>query len=186
MEYVTGGSLRDLLEVQGPLPIARVLDIGLELADALTRAHHLGIVHRDLKPANVLLAGDGTPRLTDFGLAYVAAHPRLTQTGMVMGSAGYLSPEACNGEALDHRTDIWALGVTLYEMLTGQAPFSGEPLIAVLAAILTHPTPDLAALCPDTPDALVDLVYRMLEKDRERRVSSVRQVGAELESIRNA
>ncbi|MCP4593240.1 MAG: serine/threonine protein kinase, partial [bacterium] len=130
IEYVAGGSLQDLLEQQGRLPIERVLEISLDLADALTRAHRLGIIHRDLKPANVLLAEDSTPRLTDFGIAQVADSPRLTQTGMLIGTIDYLSPEACQGEPLDGRADIWAFGVMVYEMLTGQRPFTGETLIA--------------------------------------------------------
>ena len=183
IEYVGGGSLRDLLETQGPLSSERVVEIALELADALTRAHHLSIIHRDLKPANVLLAEDGTPRLTDFGLAHVADSPRLTQTGMVVGTIGYLSPEACSGERLDNRADIWALGVMLYEMLTGELPFEGEDLASTPLAILTQPVPDLAQVRADVPDALTDLIYRMLEKDRHQRIPSMRLVGAELEAI---
>jgi serine/threonine-protein kinase len=183
MEYVEGGSLQDLLAAQGPLPSTRAVEIALDLADALTRAHRLGIIHRDLKPANVLLAEDGTPRLTDFGIAHVADSPRLTETGILVGTVDYLSPEACNGEPLDERTDIWAFGVLLYEMLTGERPFVGETLTAKLTAILTQLVPDLAQLAPSTPDALADLVYRMLEKDRQQRVPSVRLVGAELEAI---
>jgi predicted ATPase/predicted Ser/Thr protein kinase len=183
MEYVAGGSLQDLLETTRSLPIPRVLEMALDLADALTRAHRLGIIHRDLKPANVLLAGDGTPRLTDFGIAHVAESPRLTQTGILMGTVDYLSPEACEGEALDERGDIWSFGVLLYEMLTGEMPFGGKSLSATLTAILTQTMPDLAQLCPEAPEALVDLVYRMLEKDPQQRIPSVRLVGAELEAI---
>jgi predicted ATPase/predicted Ser/Thr protein kinase len=183
MEYVTGASLQDLLQAQEALPIPRVLEIALDLADALTRAHRLGIVHRDLKPANVLLAEDGTPRLTDFGIARVSEAPRLTQTGILVGTPDFLSPEACEGKPIDERGDIWAFGVLLFEMLTGGTPFPGESLTAKLTAILTQPVPDLAQRCPDAPEALVDLVYRMLEKDREQRIPSVRLVGAELEAI---
>jgi serine/threonine protein kinase len=104
MEYVAGGSLQDLLDATRPVrsvPITRVLEIALDLADALTRAHRLGIIHRDLKPANVLLAGDGTPRLTDFGIARVSEGPRLTETGVLVGTPNFLSPEACEGKAID-------------------------------------------------------------------------------------
>jgi predicted ATPase len=163
--------------------MARALEIALDLADALTRAHRLGIIHRDLKPANVLLAEDGTPRLTDFGIARVSDSPRLTETGILVGTPDFLSPEACSGRALDERTDIWAFGVLLFEMLTGETPFRGDNLTAKLTAILTQPVPDLGERCPDAPEALVDLVYRMLEKDRGQRIPSVRLVGAELEAI---
>ena len=113
----------------------------------------------------------------------MADSPRLTQTGILVGSVAYVSPEACNGERLDARTDIWAFGVMLYEMLTGELPFVGENLSGALTAILTQPVPDPALLCPDVPEALADLVYRMLEKDRKQRIPSVRLVGAELEAI---
>jgi non-specific serine/threonine protein kinase len=183
MEYVQGRSLADLLRTEGPLPIARSVEITLDLSDALTRAHHLGVIHRDLKPANVLLTEDGTPRLADFGIALLADSARLTQTGVVMGTIEYLSPEACVGEKMDARVDIWALGVVLYEMLTGERPFMGEIPTATIAAILAQPLPDLSQRCRDAPDALVDLVHRMLEKDRHQRIPSVRLVGAELEAI---
>ena len=183
MEYVGGGSLETLLQKEGRLSPTRTIEIALDLADALTRAHRLGIIHRDLKPANVLLAPDGTPRLADFGIAHVATGPQLTQTGMLIGTVDYLSPEACQGEPLDERADIWAFGVLLFEMLSGQLPFGGDNLPARLTAILLQPTPDLAALATGLPDGLVDLVYRMLEKDREQRIPSVRLVGAELDAL---
>jgi WD40 repeat protein/DNA-binding SARP family transcriptional activator len=186
MEYVSG-SLRDLLGRQGALPVGRVLDIALDLADALTRAHRLGIVHRDLKPGNVLLAEDGTPRLTDFGLARLADARDLTQTGSLLGTTDYLSPEACRGQVADALSDVWALGVVLYEMLSGQRPFQRESQAATLNAILTELPPDLAGLCRDRgvvlPPALGDLVARMLEKDPAERIASMRLVGAELEAI---
>jgi serine/threonine protein kinase len=183
MEYVPGGSLRDLLDAEGRLSTERALEIGLDLADALTRAHRLGIVHRDLKPSNVLLAEDSTPRLTDFGIAYVASGQRLTSTGTIVGTIPYLSPEACRGEMPDARADIWAFGVMLYEMLAGEPPFAGTTFPAVLLAILTQPIPDLHQVRSDTPDALVSLIDRMLAKDPQRRIPSVRLVGAELEAI---
>ena len=186
IEYV-GASLRDLLAQQGPLPLSRALDVSLDLADALTRAHRLGIVHRDLKPSNVLLSEDGTPRLADFGLACLADDGDLTQTGALLGTINYLSPEACRGEPTDARSDIWALGVLIFEMLTGQRPFRGESQTATLHAVLTQSLPDLAELSAglgrEVPVALVDLVGSMLEKDPVDRIASMRLVGAELEAI---
>ena len=186
MEYVPGGSLQDLLDEKRPLPLAQITQIGLELADALTRAHHLGIIHRDLKPANVLLAEDGTPRLTDFGIARVGDGRELTQTGEIVGTVSYLSPEACEGQTLDARTDIWSFGVMLFEMVGGERPFTGDTLTAVLTAILTQPVPDLNQHRPHLPGTLVRLIERMLTKDREQRMGSIRQVAFELEASKQS
>ncbi len=182
MEYVEGGSLAELLARQGKLSVERAVRIGLELSDALARAHYLKIIHRDLKPANILLTEDGTPRLTDFGVAHVGGSD-MTGTGVIIGTFAYLPPEVVNGESVDARADIWSFGVLLFEMLTGKRPFDGDSPGAQMAAIMTRPTPDLEALRPDLPIALVDLIYRMLEKDRNHRINSMRIVGAELEAI---
>jgi serine/threonine protein kinase len=180
IEYVGGGSLRDLLDAQGALPVARATEIGIALANALLYAHRHGIIHRDLKPTNVLLTEDGTPRLTDFGVAYVADSTRLTQTGIRIGTVNYFCPEACNGEKLDERADIWALGVMLYEMLTGERPFTGRTIAATATAILTEPLPDLSRLRPGISPTLVDLVCHMLEKERHHRIPSMALVEAGL------
>ena len=184
MERIGGGSLHDLLEREGRMQVGRVLDVALDLADALTRAHRLGIIHRDLKPANILLDEAGAPHLSDFGVARLPTMPQDgSEPGLLVGTVHYVSPEACHGQPLDARADIWSFGVVLYEMLTAERPFGGDSLMAVLTAILTQPVPDLAQRRPDLPDALTDLIYRMLEKDREQRIPSVRLVGAELEAI---
>jgi serine/threonine protein kinase/predicted ATPase len=183
MEYVEGGSLKYVLSAENKLSAGRVIEICLDLADALTRAHRLGIIHRDLKPANVLLARDGTPRLADFGIAHFENDQQLTRTGVLLGTVDYLSPEVCQGGVPGEQSDIWAFGVMLFQMLVGKLPFEGQNLTAKITAILTHPVPDLTQLAPDTPDALSDLVYRMLEKDPLQRIPSVRLVGAELEAM---
>jgi len=183
MEYVSGGSLRDLMDDQGQLPIDAVLNVALDLADALTRAHRMNVIHRDIKPDNVLLAEDGTPRLTDFGVAHMGDRTRLTETGSVIGTYAYLSPEACEGQELDARTDIWSFGIMLFEMIAGRPPFQAAGTAAILTAILNKPAPDLKRLRPSTPDALVNLIRQMLEKNRNHRIGSVRLVGAEIEAI---
>jgi CheY-like chemotaxis protein len=183
MEYVSGGSLADLLEQQGQLPLERLLSISLELSDALSRSHHLHILHRDIKPGNILLAEDGTPRLTDFGLARSGHLARLTDTGAILGTLHYVSPEVIENRKINERTDIWSFGVVLYEMLTGRLPFTGETPFEVMYAIRNHPLPLFENLRSGVPPSLSSLVRRMLRKDNPARVRSVRQVGVELETI---
>jgi DNA-binding NarL/FixJ family response regulator len=183
MEYVGGGSLADLLKKQPQLPFERVVSIGLELSDALSRAHHLHILHRDLKPANILLAEDGTPRLTDFGLARIGQLPSLTEVGSILGTFHYLSPEVVENQEVTERSDIWSFGLVLFEMLTGRLPFNGDTPFEVIWAIKTQSLPLLENLRSGIPPLLANLVRRMLRKDAPARVASVRQVGVELETI---
>ena len=183
MEYVSGGSLADRLKRQHQLPLEQVISIGLELSDALSRAHHLDIIHRDIKPGNILLAEDGTPRLTDFGLARVGRLPSLTTAGSILGTFQYLSPEAVENRDLDERSDIWSFGVVLFEMLTGRRPFDGDTPFDVIWSIKNQPLPVIENLRDGIPPSLADLVRYMLRKDSPARIASVRLVGAELESI---
>jgi tRNA A-37 threonylcarbamoyl transferase component Bud32 len=183
MEYVGGGSLDKLLKRQQQLPLARALDIAMDLADALVRAHRVKIIHRDIKPQNVLLAEDGTPRLTDFGVAHMSDLSTITQSGALVGTMPYLSPEAWQYEEPDEGTDIWAFGVMLYEMLAGRRPFDGDQPARLKQAIVRQPLPDLRMFRPDVPPALAELIGRMLEKDRLQRIGSMRVIGAELEAI---
>lgn len=185
MELVTGGDLAKLLDEKKQLPIDQALQIALDLADALTRAHRLNVIHRDIKPANVLLAEDGTPRLSDFGVAHLGDSARITKTGTMIGTLAYLSPEACMGEDVDARADIWSFGVMLYEMITGFRPFMDSSSAAILTAILSRPVPPIEKLRPDCPPELAYLISTMLEKEREDRISSIRRVGAAIEAIMN-
>jgi serine/threonine protein kinase/tetratricopeptide (TPR) repeat protein len=183
LEYMAAGSLRDLLAVESRLPVERVLEIALDLSDALIRAHRLQIIHRDIKPANILLSEDGAPYLTDFGVARMNAKERVTQSGMAVGTLDYLAPEVLRGGAIDARTDIWAFGVLLFEMLAGERPFVGDSTGQLLTAILEQPPRNLNDIRSDVPPALIDLIHRMLSKNPDARISSARQVGAELEGI---
>lgn len=186
MEYIPDGSLRHLLERQPQLPLTQALTIALELADALSRAHHRQIIHRDIKPENVLLASDGSPRLTDFGLARLRHDNSLiTQTGLFIGSPAYMSPEALRGEPLDARADIWSFAILLYEMLAGRRPFTGEQITPVMVRILSEPVPDIRQFRSDVPPALAELLERMLDKEPEKRIGSMRLVAAALEAIRD-
>jgi DNA-binding NarL/FixJ family response regulator/predicted Ser/Thr protein kinase len=186
MEYVGGGSLADLLKRQPQLPIQQVLSIGLELSDALSRAHHLEIIHRDIKPGNILLAEDGTPHLTDFGLAHLGSYPALTTAGQLLGTFQYLSPEACTNQPLDARADIWSFGVVLFEMLTGQLPFDGDSPIEIIYAIQNLPVPEVGWYRKEAPAPLAELIRRMLMRDRPVRLASARLVGAELEALQRS
>jgi hypothetical protein len=184
MEYVSGGSLAGFIEREGKLPIAKAVQIALDLSDALARAHRLNIIHRDIKPANILLADDGTPRLTDFGVAQMGdQQTRLTRRGAVLGTVAYLAPEVCTGADYSEGSDIWSFGVTLYEMLAGRHPFAGERLAEVVGAIINDPLPDIERYRDDVPPLLNALLVRMLAKDPALRIESVRAVGAELEAV---
>ena len=184
MEFVGGGSLHLLLR-QGPLPVERVRQIGIDLCDALISAHRLNIIHRDLKPENVLMAPDGTPKLTDFGVARLLSEgTRLTGTGAQVGTPYYMSPEAWEGKALDAQADIWSLGVMLFEMLAGEVPFSGDTMAAVMTKVLmSQQPPDLKKMRPDVPPALAKIVQRMLARDRAKRYASMREVALDLERL---
>ncbi|MCL4256325.1 MAG: serine/threonine protein kinase, partial [Anaerolineae bacterium] len=187
MEYVGGGDLNDLIQKHRQentlIPIQRILEIALDLSDALTRAHRLKIIHRDIKPANVLLADDGTPRLTDFGVAHFSDSTKVTQTGALIGTIAYLSPEACSGDLTDGRSDIWAFGVMLYELLALRRPFDETATAALILAILTKNHQPITELRPDTPPQLANLIDGMLTKDPDDRIASIRLVGAQIEAI---
>ncbi|HEU4582883.1 MAG TPA: protein kinase [Polyangiaceae bacterium] len=182
MEYVPGGSLRRELIRQTVLPQVEALLLTLEVADALAQAHRLDVIHRDVKPENVLLARDGAVRLSDFGLARMGERS-FTAPGTVLGTVAYLSPEVLWGHEVDARTDLWSLGVMLFEMLSGVRPFVASSPGATLTAILQQPVPDLAAFCPSAGPELVQLASRMLQKDREQRISSAAEVSSAIEAI---
>lgn len=172
MELVTGTTLRADIDQHGPLTITAVLAIGSQVADALSTAHASRLVHRDVKPANILLSGDGRVLVADFGIAKAAADSDLTSDGTMIGTAKYLAPEQVTGGGVDGRTDLYALGVTLYEALTGQAPFVGDnDTSTAIMRLRTDPVP-LRHHRPDVPPAVEAVVQRAMARDPDDRFSS--------------
>jgi serine/threonine protein kinase len=184
LELVDGLTLADRLE-RGPIPLDEALPIANQIAQALAAAHDRSIIHRDLKPANVKVQDDGTVKVLDFGLAgHVASTdtqsspvdqpkgPAVSQVGVVLGTAAYMSPEQVKGNALDKRSDIWAFGCLLYEMLTGRRAFAGGDLAATLASVLKQ-DPEWQALPLDLPESVRTLLGQCLNKDRRQRIADM-------------
>ena len=188
MEYVPGGTLEARLG-QGAMPVAEVLDVGIALCAALDNAHRSGFLHRDLKPANVALTSEGEPKILDFGLARLLSTAQgggnLTQTGMIVGSLPYMAPEQLLGEADDARTDVYALGVMLFEMCTGRRPLEKQRPEALMFAIINTATPSARSLRHDVPLALDGLLSDCLRKEPSERPASAAAVGEALRDIRN-
>ncbi|HLM18093.1 MAG TPA: serine/threonine-protein kinase [Acidimicrobiia bacterium] len=181
-EYLPGGTLADLLELAGsPLPVRDALRIARHVACALAAIHDAGIVFRDVKPANVLLSGDGAAKLCDFGLAQRTGDGRLTDPGLVMGSLSYLAPERIARRHYDHRSDLYSLGVVMYEMLAGIPPFPGDDPDEIGAQHLHAVPPSLTSIRPDVPPALVALVDALLAKEVGARPRSAAEIVATLD-----
>lgn len=188
LEYVAGRTLRELIDAEKRLPLPRALAIGAQIADALGAAHRAEIVHRDLKPGNVMLLNhDGNPefvKVLDFGLARVVGEASggepLTRTGSVFGTPEYMAPEQARGEAVDHRADLYALGVILYELIGGRQPFQAPELVAILVKHVQEPPPPLPA---DIPAPIAEYVLALLEKSPDRRPGDARQVAKALRRL---
>ncbi len=193
MELVEGQGLDEALASDG-LPLSRVLDVGIGVADALCAAHKKGVVHRDIKPANVMITADDRVKVLDFGLAKpietksfddlaTQAQP-LTVEGAIVGTVPYMSPEQLRGQEVDHRTDLFSLGVLLYELTTGRRPFGGATNADVMSSILTERPAGVSQLKPDLPRQLGSIIGRCLEKAPEDRYASAADVRDELRTLR--
>jgi serine/threonine-protein kinase len=169
----------------GPMPIDEALDIAVQVAKGLIRAHSEGIVHRDIKPGNVIVTREGQAKVVDFGLAKLATQTQLTKSGVIMGTVRYMSPEQATGGEVDHRTDIWSLGVMLYEMLSGTLPFRGEVDQAIMYSILNEDPQPVTETRKDIPAALEDIIEKALAKDPQKRYATMDEFLVDLETERD-
>jgi len=183
MELVPGEPLDEILARDGGLPVEAVLDLIVQAAQALTVAHEAGVVHRDIKPANLMVSPDGTLKITDFGIARRLAGASQTQTGMVMGTAHYISPEQAQGQKLSPATDLYSLGVVAYECLTGAPPFDGSTPVEVAMKHVRDAPPELPAR---VPEAARELIMQLLEKDPADRPANAGLVADRALAIRAA
>jgi serine/threonine protein kinase len=186
-EYVDGENLKRLIQREGPLPVDQAIGLALQIARGLSFAHQQGLVHRDVKPQNVLLNGNGQAKVTDFGIARsLDVQHGMTQTGTVLGTSDYIAPEQAQGQPVDEQTDIYSLGVVLYEMLTNDVPFEGENFVAVAMQHISEPVPHVRALRPDAPLRLDAVVQRAMAKESADRFPSMAAFCQELEACRDA
>lgn len=181
MEFVDGQTLQ---EKKSSLSMKQALDVGIQIAEGLAAAHEKGIVHRDIKPENIMFRKDGRVQIMDFGLAKLRGASRLTKEGSTVGTAGYMSPEQIQGQDTDNRSDIFSLGVLLYEMLTGQAPFKGMHETAIAYEIVNVDSAPMSSLKPEIPPELDAIVLECLEKDPKERTQSAGQVAVDLKRYR--
>src|SRR5271170_7765326 len=197
MEFLDGETLKQLIH-EGPLPIDRAIEIAIDITDALEAAHEKAIIHRDIKPANIFITKRGGAKVLDFGLAKMVPLKELAAAGeesfrerqqltdslgAALGTAAYMSPEQALGRPVDARTDLFSFGITLYEMCTGRLPFAGDTTGELLIAIVQQAQVTPAALNPDVPEGLAQIIDRCLEKDRELRYQHASEIREDLKRL---
>src|SRR5271154_6374083 len=183
LEYVDGETLKDLIRREGPLPITQAIAYAIEIARALGAAHERHIVHRDVKPHNVLIGEEGGAKITDFGIARTLTEEALTIAGRVLGTTDYVSPEQALGQPVTGQSDLYSLGVVLFEMLTGDVPFHGSSPVAVAMKHVREDVPDVQLLRPELSAATAAVVDRAVSKDLERRYADASSMVADLEEV---
>jgi len=183
MEYVSGEDLKSTIRRVGKLPVEKSVDITIQVCQGLTEAHNLGVVHRDLKPQNVMLDSQGFAHIMDFGIARSTMDENAKEAQQIIGTPDYMSPEQAEGLEADHRSDIYALGIILFEMLTGNLPFKGNTLESVLLKHQSEAPPDPRKFIPSIPSELSRIILRCLTKEKERRYQSVEELISELKMV---
>lgn len=184
MEYVSGVSLKDFIQKKGRLPEDEAIDIAQQICRGLSEAHELGVVHRDLKPQNIMIDTKGSVKIMDFGIARSLMAKGVTQTGMIIGTPDYMSPEQAEGMEVDQRSDVYSLGVILYEMVTGEVPFKGDSALSVAVKHKTERAPDPRELNDQVTESLSAVILKCMEKEREKRYQSAEELLSELENIK--
>jgi eukaryotic-like serine/threonine-protein kinase len=183
MEYLQGRTLKQVIQKEGPLPPERAIAVAMQVLAGLRYAHEHGVVHRDVKPHNVLVGDDGRIKVTDFGIAH-AGDPQMTEVGSIVGTAQYLSPEQARGRSVGPQTDVYSLGVVLYEMLAGRVPFEGDSSVAIAMQHVSDEAPPLRSLVPQVPESLAMVVAHSMLKQPEQRYGSADEFSADLDRVR--
>lgn len=183
LDFYDGESVKKEI-ARGPFPIDRALDIAIQVGEGLAEAHRQGIVHRDIKPANIMLTGQGKVRIVDFGLAILMGATKVTSDGRRVGTVTHMSPEQARGDRVDHRTDVWSLGVVLYEMIAGRLPFESSYEQAVVYSILNADPPPLTSLRKDVPRGLDDILHKALAKEPGARYQNILDMVEDLRALR--
>jgi hypothetical protein len=193
-EFIEGETLRERLR-DGPLPIPQALDVAIQMATALEAAHAAGLIHRDIKPENAMIRPDGYVKVLDFGLAKLAPTAKAaaenmtvslrTTPGIILGTVGYMAPEQVRGQEVDHRADVWSIGVVVHEMIGGRSPFAGETMSDVIASVLERHPPGLSSLGAAVPAELERIVRKALTKNREERYQTIKDLLIDLKRLKH-
>jgi len=183
MEYVTGEDLRSMIKMTGQLSVGRALSIAMQVCEGLAEAHRLGVVHRDLKPRNIMIDKEGNARIMDFGIARSIKVKGITRVGSIIGTPEYMSPEQVKGEKVDHRSDIYSMGIILFEMMTGQVPFEGDTSLSIALKHEKEIPPDPREFNAQIPKELSRVILRCLEKDKERRFQGAGELFSDLVKV---